>query len=112
MKMEPLQIEGSQEIDFSTNDSQSFFSRISLRILNQKKNSNSTAGILYLKRQKMNFFVRALSFHNDLSPMIAEWRFDSANDHYQEYQLDAKMTKTGAFSVIALSQRLMSGIWN
>ncbi len=37
MKIEPLKIEDSQEIDFATADSQSFFDRISARILNQTK---------------------------------------------------------------------------
>ncbi len=48
MKSEPLRIEDSQEIDFSTNDSQSFFGRISSRILKQKEDSK-TAGTFLLK---------------------------------------------------------------
>ncbi|MEH6759506.1 MAG: hypothetical protein V7676_18695, partial [Parasphingorhabdus sp.] len=48
MKSEPLKIEDSQEIDFSTNDSQSFFGRISSRILKQKEDSK-TAGTFLLK---------------------------------------------------------------
>lgn len=49
MKMDSLKIEGSQEIDFSTNESQSFFDRISSRILNQRQVSKPAAGKSNLK---------------------------------------------------------------
>ena len=58
MKMDLLKIEGSQELDFPTDDSSSFFDRISARILNQKNNAKPAAGLNSPKTTEALLFLQ------------------------------------------------------